>query len=67
MSDATKKFYYVMRYPTQDMYAEGLLYSTDENTYIRVKMSYCANQSCLDANTTALLSSFGRAFLFIQN
>lgn len=68
MSDATKKFYYIMRFPTQDMYAKGLLYSTDESTYIRAKVSYCYNQSyCLDNNTMFQLSNFGRFFLFIEN
>lgn len=50
------------------MKAKGLLYSTDNNTYIRVKVSYCVDSpTCLDNQTMANLSSYGRFFLFIEN
>jgi hypothetical protein len=71
MSDSTKKFYYVLRTPTQPLYAQGLLYTTDVSTYVRVKMSFCyngtASNTCINNETMAYLSNFGRFFLFVQN
>lgn len=71
MSNSTKNFYYIQRYPIAEMKAKGLLYSTDTNTYIRAKISYCQNttnsSNCVDNNTMYNLSSYGRFFLFIKN
>lgn len=45
MSDSTKMFYYILRTPTSPLTAQGLLYASDVNSYVRVKVSYCKNAS----------------------
>jgi len=72
MNEATKKFYYILRTNSQPINASGLLYSSEEATYARVKVSYCynastVNNSCVSNDTLNNLSNFGRFFLFIQN
>lgn len=72
MSDATKQFYYILRTPTEDLYASGLLYSSDITEYVQLKLYFCstatnATAACADANSTAVLASYGRVFLFIEN
>ena len=70
MNSATKQFYYILRTPVDKMTAKGLLYSSDNNSYVRVKVSYCydpENQSCYDNDTINRLSNFGRFFLFVEN
>jgi hypothetical protein len=70
MSDATKQFYYILRTPTEDLVASGLLYSSDVTEYVQFKLYFCgkatnATAACADTNTTADLASHGRIFLFI--
>lgn len=72
MSDATKQFYYILRTPSEDLYASGLLYSSDITEYVQFKLYFCslatnASAVCADTNTTANLASYGRVFLFIEN
>lgn len=69
MSDATKKFYYILRTPVQPLLAQGLLYSSDITTYARLKLNFCvppaALVTCLPNDTITELSNHGRIFLFI--
>ena len=43
MSDKTKQFYNVLRTPSEPIKAKGLLYVSDNNLYVRVKVFYCVN------------------------
>lgn len=70
MSDATKQFYSILRTPTQDLVARGLLYSSDVTQYIQYKFYFCTNYTnpnitCMDDNTIADYASHGRIFLFV--
>ena len=56
MSQATKKFYYILRTPTEPLKVKGLLYTSDETIYARLKLYFCGakkdpNITCLDNET----------------
>jgi hypothetical protein len=70
MSDSAKQFYFILRTPTDPLKVNGLLYTSDITTYIRLKFNFCSsattNITCLDyATDQADLAAHGRIFLFI--
>jgi hypothetical protein len=67
MGKGTKDFYSLLRTPTDKLEAKGLLYSSNETIYSRLKISLCNNSTgtCNTTDEIKRLSASGRLFLFI--
>ena len=71
MNEKTKQFYYILRTPRpKDLTTYGLLYTSPQTRYVRVKAYFCRNGTnitCMSQQQMTELSNYGRFFLFIED
>lgn len=71
MDSDTKSFYNILRTSSKDLYAKGLLYSTSNASYGKIKVQMCNfTDPALDCANQSEIENFcaqGRIFLFIEN
>lgn len=71
MDSDTKSFYNILRTSSHKLYAKGLLYSTSNASYGKIKIQMCNFEdpagSCATQSDIEKFCAQGRIFLFIEN